>query len=70
MIREKRLKAKIDQVEEILEFEGSMNYYNLRYLYLDENTLAMWDNQIASTCLALNDVIEKIQKYNSDVMVE
>ena len=30
----------------------------------------MWDNQIASTCLALNDVIEKIQKYNSDVMVE
>ena len=33
MIREKRLKAKIDQVEEILEFEGSMNYYNL-HIYI------------------------------------
>ena len=49
MIREKRLKAKIDQIENLIEFEQN------------NNSLAAWDVQIGTACIALNSILSKIQ---------
>jgi len=50
MIDQGRIKATIDQVDSIVEFEAS------------QDNLLTWDQQIQSLCLNLNDVLESISK--------
>ncbi|XP_013388525.1 COP9 signalosome complex subunit 4 [Lingula anatina] len=50
MISEGRMNGYIDQIDSILHFE-------------DRETLPMWDKQIQSLCLQVNNIIEKIAQH-------
>mmetsp|Transcript_18330 Transcript_18330/g.24187 ORF Transcript_18330/g.24187 Transcript_18330/m.24187 type:complete len:403 (-) Transcript_18330:374-1582(-) len=58
MITEGRLKASIDQIEGILQFEGEMD------------TLQSWDDQIGRICLCVNNCCEQISKRHPDIFVD
>jgi len=48
MMVEDRMKGSIDQIEELIVFEGAIQ------------SLSQWDSRIASTCIAVNDILETI----------
>ena len=52
MISEGRLKARIDQIDGVLQYESS------------SGNLQQWDEQISGTCLALNRVCHAIEISN------
>jgi len=50
MIEQGRMKATIDQVDGVVEFESATDNLNI------------WDNQIQAVCLSVNDILENISK--------